>query len=96
MKNAEESEAPPTVTTPKWVTSVTVTIITKQKRHAGNIGIEHADALAWKSLITYSDVADTSIKTAGPAKGNPFYGIYWLAKEYKVYKGRPSIKACDC
>ena len=29
---------------------------------------------------TYSDVADTSIKTAGP-EGNPFYNIYWLAKE---------------
>jgi hypothetical protein len=29
---------------------------------------------------TYSDIADTSIKTAGP-EGNPFYNIHWLAKE---------------
>jgi hypothetical protein len=26
------------------------------------------------------DLADTSIKTAGP-EGNPFYNIHWLAKE---------------
>ena len=36
--------------------------------------------LAKKSATTYSDLADTSIKTAGP-KGNPFYNIHWLAKE---------------
>jgi hypothetical protein len=29
---------------------------------------------------TYSDIADTSIRTAGP-EGNPFYNIHWLAKE---------------
>ena len=29
---------------------------------------------------TYSDIADTSIKTAG-SEGNPFYDIHWLAKE---------------
>jgi len=33
-----------------------------------------------KSATTYSDLADTSIKTAGP-KGNPFCDIHWLAKE---------------
>ena len=26
------------------------------------------------------DLADTSIKTAGP-EGNPFYNIHWLAKD---------------
>jgi len=40
-----------------------------------------ADALARKTITTYSDVAVTSIKTAGP-EGSPFYNIYWLAKEY--------------
>jgi hypothetical protein len=40
-----------------------------------------SDALAKKSATTYSDLADTSIKTAGP-EGNPFYNIHcWLAKE---------------
>ena len=28
----------------------------------------HADALAKKSATTYSDIADTSIRTAGPAQ----------------------------
>jgi ribonuclease HI len=42
----------------------------KVKSHAGIIGIEYADALARKSITTYSDVANTSIKTAGP-KGIP-------------------------
>jgi ribonuclease HI len=50
------------------------------KSHAGIIGNEYADALARKSITTYSDVLDTSIITAGPEK-NPFYNIYWLAKE---------------
>ena len=36
--------------------------------------------LAKKSATTYSDLADTSIKIAGP-EGNPFYNIHWLAKE---------------
>jgi hypothetical protein len=49
------------------------------KSHAVIIGNEHADALAKKSATTYADIADT-IKTAGP-EGNPFYNIYWLAKE---------------
>ena len=45
----------------------------KVKFHAGIIGKnEHADALAKKSATTYSDIADTSIRTAGP-EGNPFY-----------------------
>jgi len=44
------------------------------------IGNEHADALAKKSATTYADIADTSIRTAGP-EGNPFYNIHWLAKE---------------
>jgi hypothetical protein len=44
----------------------------------------HADALARKSITTYFDVADASIKTAGP-KGNPFNSIYWLAKEYEEF-----------
>ena len=39
-----------------------------------------SDALAKKSATTYSDLADTSIKTAGP-EGNPFYNIHWLAKK---------------
>ena len=54
--------------------------IFKVKSHAGIIGNEHADALAKKSAITYADIADTSIRTAGPEK-NPFYSIHWLAKE---------------
>ena len=59
----------------------------KVKSHAGIIviGNEHADALARKSTTTYSDVADTSPKTAGP-EGNPFYSIYWLTKEYKEHQ----------
>jgi hypothetical protein len=52
----------------------------KVKSHAGIIGNEHADALAKKSATTYTDVADTSIKTAGP-EGISFYNIHWLAKE---------------
>jgi len=52
----------------------------KVKSHAGIIGNEHADVLAKKSATTYSDIADTSIRTAGP-EGNPFYNIHWLAKE---------------
>jgi len=52
----------------------------KVKSHAGIIGNEHADALAKKSATTYADIADTSIRTAGP-EGNPFYNIHWLAKE---------------
>jgi hypothetical protein len=52
----------------------------KVMSHAGIIGNEHADVLAKKSATTYSDIADTSIKTAGPEK-NPFYNIHWLAKE---------------
>jgi hypothetical protein len=43
------------------------------------------DALAKISITIYSDVADTSIKTAGP-EGNPFYNIYWLAKEYEEHR----------
>jgi hypothetical protein len=34
---------------------------------------------------TCSDVADTSIKTAG-LKGNPLFIIYWLAKEYEEHQ----------
>ena len=52
----------------------------KVKSHAGIINNEHADVLAKKSATTYFDIADTSIKTAGP-EGNPFYNIHWLAKE---------------
>jgi ribonuclease HI len=52
----------------------------KVKSHKGIIGNEYADALATKSITTYSDVADTSIKTAGP-EGNSLYNIYGLAKE---------------
>ena len=44
------------------------------------IGNERADALAKKSATTYADIADTSIRIAGP-KGNPFYNIHRLAKE---------------
>ena len=52
----------------------------KVKSHAGIIGNEPADVLAKKLATTYSDIADSSIKTAGP-EGNPFYNIHWLAKE---------------
>jgi hypothetical protein len=52
----------------------------KVRSHAGIIGNEHADVLAKKSATTYSDIADTSIRTAGP-EGNSFYNIHWLAKE---------------
>jgi hypothetical protein len=46
----------------------------------------YVDALARKSVTTYSpDVADTSIETAGPER-NPFYNIYWLAKEYEEHR----------
>jgi len=52
----------------------------KVMSHASIIGNEHADALARKSATTYFDLADTSIRTAGP-EGNPFYNIHWLTKE---------------
>jgi hypothetical protein len=52
----------------------------KIRSHAGTIGNEHADALARKSAITYSNIADNSIRIAGP-EGNPFYNIHWLTKE---------------
>jgi hypothetical protein len=58
--------------------------IHKVKSHAGIIGNEYSNALARKSLTTYSDVADTSIKTAGP-EGHPFCSIHWLAKEYEEH-----------
>jgi len=54
------------------------------KSHAGIIGNEYAGALARNSITTYSDVADTSIKTASP-EGNPFYSIYCFAKEYEKH-----------
>jgi len=38
----------------------------KVKSHAGIIGNEHADVLAKNLATTYSDIADTSIRTAGP------------------------------
>ena len=53
----------------------------KVKSHAGIIGNEHVDVLAKKSATTYSDIADTSIKTAQALRGNTFYNIHWLAKE---------------
>ena len=52
----------------------------KVKSHADIIGNEHADALVKKSATTYSDIADTSIRIAGPEE-NPFYNIHWLARE---------------
>jgi hypothetical protein len=33
----------------------------------------------------YSDVVDTSIKTAGP-EGNFFYNIYWFANGYEEHR----------
>ena len=48
---------------------------------------KHADALARKSITTYTDIADTSIKIAGP-EGNPIYNIYWLAKKYEEHQIR--------
>ena len=50
-----------------------------KQHHAGITGNEYADTLARKPIMIYSDVADTSIKTAG-LEENPFYNIYWLAK----------------
>ena len=50
------------------------------------LGIKYVDALARKSITTYySDVANTSIKIVDP-EGNPFYNIYWLAKEYEEHR----------
>jgi len=40
---------------------------------------------------TYSDIADTSIKTAG-SEGNPFYDIHWLAKEKRRHR-KPNRKS---
>jgi hypothetical protein len=57
----------------------------KVKLDAGITGFEHADVLAKKSATTYSNTADTSIKSAG-CKGNFFYVIYWLAKKMKITK----------
>ena len=37
-----------------------------------------------RSITSCSDVADTSIRTTGPQE-NPFYSIYWLAKEYEEH-----------
>ena len=54
----------------------------KVESHAGILGNKHADPLAKMSATTYADIADTSIRTAGP-EGNPFYNIHWLAKEHK-------------
>jgi hypothetical protein len=51
------------------------------KSLGGIIGNEHADALAKKSATTYSDIADASIRIAGPDEGNFFYNIHWLTKE---------------
>jgi hypothetical protein len=39
---------------------------------------------------TYSDIADTSIRIAGP-EGNPFYNFLWLAKEDIETKHKPII-----
>jgi hypothetical protein len=38
-----------------------------------------------RSITSCSDVADTSIRTTGPQE-NPFYSIYWLAKEYEEHQ----------
>jgi hypothetical protein len=53
----------------------------KVKSHAGIIGNEYAVALAKKSATTYSDIADTSIRIAGPEKKKSFYNIHWLTNE---------------
>jgi hypothetical protein len=37
------------------------------------------------SATTYADIADTSIRSAGP-EGNPFYNIHWLANEKTKHK----------
>jgi len=52
----------------------------KVKSHADIIGNEHADALAKKSATTYFNLADTSIRIAGPEE-NPFYNITGLQKK---------------
>jgi hypothetical protein len=44
----------------------------KVKSYAGIFGDDYADVLARKSITSYSDIADTSIKTAG-TEGNPFF-----------------------
>jgi hypothetical protein len=62
----------------------------KVKSHTGTIGIKYTDALARQSITTCSDVADTSIKTAGP-EGNPLYNIYWLQKNmHKITQAQHS------
>ena len=55
-------------------------IPSKVKSHAGIFNNEHTDALAKKPATTYSNLADTSTKTAAP-ETNPFYNIHWLAQE---------------
>ena len=55
------------------------------KSHASIIGNEHADALAKKSATTYADIADNSIRKAGP-EGNPLYNIQWLAAKRRHRK----------
>jgi ribonuclease HI len=62
----------------------------KVKSHAGNIGNEHADALAKKSATTYSDITDTSIRTAGPEE-IPFTTSTGLQKKTKKNKHKPLI-----
>ena len=53
----------------------------KVKSHIGFLGNDYADTLIRKSITAYFDVADICIKAG--LEGNPFYNIYWLAKEYK-------------
>ena len=62
----------------------------KVKSHAGIIGNKHADALAKKSITTYSNIADTSIRIAGLER-NPFYNIHWLTKEDTENQTQPLI-----
>jgi hypothetical protein len=67
----------------------------KGKSHAGIVGNEYDDALARKSITSYSDIANTCIKTACP-EGNSLYNIYWLQKNikntesYKINQTQPS------
>ena len=56
----------------------------KVKSHIGFLGNDYADTLIRKSITAYFDVADICIKAG--LEGNPFYSIYWPAKEYKEHQ----------
>eukprot|EP00983_Pelagomonas_calceolata_P038107 1136677-Pelagomonas_calceolata.AAC.2 len=55
----------------------------KVESHAGIAGNEGADAIAkYQANQVNNNEADTGIVRAGPG-GNPFFHLFWLAKEEK-------------